>query len=96
LARGRGPRARGTSTRLAALDAQIAALQSDRAALLAGSAPVAVAYDLDPTHPPTAAEAAQVRAAGEEVIQPAPGAPVVGQVVPEAEAEPPAKPERKK
>ena len=74
----------GTGVQVAALDSQIAALQAQRAALLSGqTAPAAVTYELDPQHPPTAAEAAATRAAGQEVIQPGPGAPVVGAVVPE-------------
>lgn len=80
----------GTGSQVAELDAQLARLQAERAALLAGqAAPAAVSYALDPTHPPTATEAAAVRAAGQEVIQPGPGAPVVGAVVPAPDADAP-------
>lgn len=80
---------------LADLDVQIATLTARRATLLAEpvapTAPGAVAYQLDRTDQPDATAAAAARAAGSEVIQPSPGAPVTGTVVP-GEAAPPADP----
>jgi hypothetical protein len=72
--------------RLAEIDQRIADLQAERAALVGTSAeptaPAAVKYDIDRQDQPSGAEADANRAAGKEVVQPGPGNPVVGEVVP--------------